>query len=258
MARVTAIVNQKGGVGKTTTAAALAAGLYAAELDAEKSILTIDADPQGNLTFIRGVEADKGLYECLTGAELVEDVIQPTAQGDLLPSSSALLGADLEFTKTGREYLLRDLLKPLQDIYSHIIIDCPPQLGILAINALTAADDVIIPMSADILSLQGLGQLYETIDTVQRYCNPELKIAGLLMCKYTNRATLNRNIAEVIEQQAEAIGVPVYQTKIRDAVAIREAQTMRASIFESHPKAKVTADYAAFVKEYLKQEDQTK
>lgn len=251
MARITAIVNQKGGVGKTSTAAALAAGLY----DAGHEVLTIDADAQGNLTFIRGVEAEQGLYEAMTGAGLIEDIIVPTDKGDFLAGGPALAGADVKFTKTGREYILKGLLEPLRDVYSHIIIDCPPQLGIMAINALTAADDIIIPMGADILSLQGLGQLYETIDTVKKYCNPSLKVAGLLMCRYTNRATLNRNIAEVMEQQAEAAGVHMYETKIREGVAVKEAQTMRKSIFETHPKAKATADYAAFVKEYLKQED---
>lgn len=254
MARVTAIVNQKGGVGKTSTAAALAAALY----DAGHEVLTIDADAQGSLTFIRGVEAGPGLYEAMTGEGLIEDIIVPTSKGDFLAGGPALTGADMEFTKTGREYIIRDLLKPLQDIYSHIIIDCPPQLGILAINALTAADDAIIPMAADILSLQGLGQLQETIEAVKKYCNPSLKVAGLLICRYSNRATLNRNIADVIEQQAQAAGFPTYKTKIREGVAVREAQTMRESIFDTHPKANATADYKAFVKEYLKQEEKTK
>lgn len=251
MARITAIVNQKGGVGKTSTAAALAAGLY----DAGYKILTIDADAQGNLTFIRGIEPEQGLYEAMIGAGRIEDIIVPTDKGDFLAGGSALAGADVKFTKTGREYILKGLLDPLRKIYSHIIIDCPPQLGIMAVNALTAADDVIIPMGADILSLQGLGQLYETIDTVKKYCNQDLKVAGLLMCRYTNRATLNRNIADVMEQQAAAAGVPMYATKIREGVAVKEAQTMRKSIFDTHPKAKATADYAAFVKEYLKQEE---
>lgn len=251
MARITAIVNQKGGVGKTSTAAALAAGLH----DAGYKVLTIDADAQGNLTFIRGVDPDKGLYDAMTGSGAIGKLIVPTEKGDFLAGGPALAGADVKFTKTGREYILKGLLDPLRDTYSHIVIDCPPQLGILAINALTAADDIIIPICADILSLQGLGQLYETIDTVKKYCNPSLRVAGLLMCRYTNRATLNRNIAEVMEQQAGAAGVPMYETKIREGVAVKEAQTMRQSLFDTHPKAKATADYAAFIKEYLKQED---
>lgn len=251
MARITAIVNQKGGVGKTSTAAALAAGLY----DAGHEVLTIDADAQGNLTYIRGADPEPGLFEAMTGAGRIEDIIVPTDKGDFLAGGPALAGADVKFTKTSREYILKGLLDPLRDVYSHIIIDCPPHLGVLAINALTAADDVIIPMGPDVLSLQGLGQLYDTIATVKKYCNPSLKIAGLLMCRYTNRATLNRNIAEVMEQQAGAAGVPMYKTMIREGVAVKEAQIMQQSLFDTHPKAKATADYAAFIKEYLEQEE---
>lgn len=251
MARITAIVNQKGGVGKTSTAAALAAGLY----DAGHEVLTIDADAQGNLTYIRGADPEPGLFEAMTGAGRIEDIIVPTDKGDFLAGGPALAGADVKFTKTGREYILKGLLDPLRDVYSHIIIDCPPHLGVLSVNALTAADDVIIPMGPDVLSLQGLGQLYDTINTVKKYCNPSLKIAGLLMCRYTNRATLNRNIAEILEQQAGAAGVPMYKTMIREGVAVKEAQIMQQSLFDTHPKAKATADYAAFIKEYLEQEE---
>lgn len=250
MARITAIVNQKGGVGKTTTAAALAAGLH----DAGYTVLTVDADAQGSLSFIRAAKAARSLYDAMKGTP-PRDVIIDTPKGDFIAGGPALAGADMEFTKTGREYILKGILKPLREAYTHIIIDCPPQLGIMAINALTAADDVIIPMGADILSLQGLGQLYETINTVTEYCNPSLKIAGLLLCRYTNRATLNRNIAEVMKQEAQEAGVSIYETRIREAVAVKEAQTMRESIFDSHPRAKVAEDYAAFVKEYLSQEE---
>lgn len=250
MARITTIINQKGGVGKTTTAAALAAGLNLAGRHA----LAVDADPQCSLTYILGGEADRGTYEAMTGTDAAQ-LIQATAQGDLLPGTPALIGADLEFTKTGREYILRDALEPLQAAYSHIVIDCPPQLGILAINALTAANDIIIPMGADILSLQGLGQLYDTINTVKKYCNPRLQIAGLLITRFSRRAVLSRDLADVIADQARAIHAPVYETMIREGVAVKEAQTLRTSLYQSHPKANPTADYKAFTKEYLKQED---
>ena len=250
MARITTIINQKGGVGKTSTAAALAAGLNLAGYKA----LAVDADAQCSLTYIMGADAERGIYEAMTGSDAAQ-LIQHTDQGDLLPSSPALIGADLEFTKTGREYILRDVLEPIQGEYTHIVIDCPPQLGIMAINALTASDDVIIPMGADILSLQGLGQLCDTINTVKKYCNPKLKIAGLLITRYSKRAVLSRDLAEVISDQAQAIGASVYHTQIREGVAVKEAQTMRTSIYQTHPKANPTADYKSFVKEYLKQED---
>ena len=246
MARITTIINQKGGVGKTTTAAALTAGLNLAGCKA----LAVDADPQCSLTYVLGGEADRGTYEAMTGTDAAQ-LIQATAQGDLLPGTPALIGADLEFTKTGREYILRDALEPLQGRYSHIVIDCPPQLGILAINALTAANDIIIPMGADILSLQ----LYDTINTVRKYCNPRLRIAGLLITRFSKRAVLSRDLADVIADQARAIHAPVYETMIREGVAVKEAQTLRTSLYQSHPKANPTADYKAFTKEYLKQED---
>lgn len=249
MARITTIVNQKGGVGKTTTAAALTGGLNEAGYKA----LAVDADAQCSLTYIMGADADRGIYEAMTGTDTAQ-LIQHTAQGDILPSTPALIGADLEFTKTGREYILRDALEPVQAGYSHIVIDCPPQLGIMAINALTAADDVIIPMGADILSLQGLGQLYDTIQTVKKYCNPRLRIAGLLITRFSKRAVLSRDLADVIADQARAIHAPVYSTMIREGIAVKEAQTMRTSIYQSHPKANPTGDYRAFIKEYLKEE----
>ena len=250
MTRITTIINQKGGVGKTSTAAALAAGLNAMG----KKTLAVDADAQGSLTFIMGAEATRGTYNAMTGGADVAGLIVHTEQGDLLPSTEQLIGADLEFTKTGREYLLRDALEGVKSDYTHIIIDCPPQLGILAINALTASDDVIIPMGADILSLQGLGQLADTIDTVKRYCNKNLRTAGLLITRYSKRAVLSRDLAEVIQEQAQAIGASVYDTQIREGIAVKEAQTLRTSIFSSHPKANPAIDYRAFIKEYLKQE----
>lgn len=250
MARITTIINQKGGVGKTSTAAALAAGLNLAGY----KTLAVDADAQSSLTYIMGSDAERGIYEAMTGSDAAQ-LIQHTDQGDLLPSSPALIGADLEFTKTGREYILRDVLEPIQGEYTHIVIDCPPQLGIMAINALTASDDVIIPMGADILSLQGLGQLCDTINTVKKYCNPKLRIAGLLITRYSKRAVLSRDLAEVISDQAQAIGASVYHTQIREGVAVKEAQTMRTSIYQSHPKANPTTDYKNFVKEYLTQEE---
>lgn len=249
MTRITTIINQKGGVGKTSTAAALAAGLN----DLGKKTLAVDADAQGSLTFIMGADANRGVYEAMTGAD-VSGLIIRTEQGDLLPSTPALIGADLEFTKTGREYILRDVLEHIKGKYTHIIIDCPPQLGIIAINALTAADDVIIPMGADILSLQGLGQLADTINTVKRYCNHDLKTAGLLITRFSKRAILSRDLADVIQEQAKQINAPVYQTHIREGIAVKEAQTMRTSIFKSHPKANPTQDYKTFIKEYLKEE----
>ena len=250
MARITTIINQKGGVGKTSTAHALATGLTMRGY----STLVVDADQQGTLSYIMQASTGSGLYEAMKGAAAA-DCIQHTPQGDILASTPALVGADVEFTQTGREYVLRDVLEPLTGDYSHIIIDSPPTLGIMTVNALTASTDIIIPMGADIFSLQGLGQLYDTIGKVKKYCNHQLKIAGLLITRYTRRAVLTRDLTEVIGGKAQQIGANIFDAKIREGIAVKEAQTMRTSLFASHPKANPTADYRALLDEYLKQED---
>lgn len=170
MARITTIINQKGGVGKTSTAHALATGLNHRNYKA----LVVDADPQGNLSYIMQTEAAKGVYEAMKGTPAA-DLIQHTGQGDVLASTPALIGADLEFTQTGREYLIKDALEPVKSKYSHIIIDSPPTLGIMTINALTASTDIIIPMGADIFSLQGLGAALRNHRKSKAVLQPKLK-----------------------------------------------------------------------------------
>ena len=248
MPRITAIINQKGGTGKTTTTAALISGLTSKGFN----VLAIDADAQGSLSYIMGATPERGTYEAMKG-ERAAPLIISTDHGQLLGSTTSLTTADLEFTQTGREYLLRDAIKPLRKKYDHILIDCPPHLGILTINALTAATDIVIPMGADILSLQGLGQLQKTIDTVKRYCNPQLKIAGLLLTRCRN-SVVTRDLTDVTADQAARLGTILYNTRIRESVAVRESQILQRPLYESHPKAKPTEDYTAFVNEYLEQE----
>ena len=251
MARVTTIINQKGGCAKTTTAHALATGLNHRGYHG----LVIDSDPQGNISFtMRSDPAVNGLYELYKGSISQSDAIQHTDQGDLISASIDLAGADMEFMQTGREYLLREALEEIRDDYSHIIIDCPPSLGILTINALTAADDLIIPVGAEIYALQGLQQLLRTINQVRKYSNPGLSIAGLLITRKGNRAIVTSQLIEAIRQQTQALNIHLYDSIIREAVAIREAQIMQASIFDSHPTAKVTEDYAHFIGEYINQQ----
>lgn len=251
MARITTVLNQKGGVGKTTTAHALATGLNYRGAKA----LVIDADPQGNISYTMQADAAQtGLYEALKGIVPAADAIQHTAQGDLIASSLDLAGADMEFTQTGREYRLREVLEDISAGYTHVVIDSPPALGILTVNALTASNDVIIPVGADIYSLQGLKQLLTTIGKVQKYSNPGLTVAGLLITRKGNKAVATRQLIAAIQQQAAGLNLHLYGAIIREAVAIREAQIMRSSIFDTHANAKVTDDYRQFIDEYEAQE----
>ena len=248
MARIIVVANQKGGVGKTTTANALACGLIGRGF----KTLAVDCDPQGNLSYaMRADDQQEGLYEVMKGKAAPAEAIQRTEQGDIIPGSLLLAGADLEFTDTGREYLLREILGPFGNIYDYIIIDSPPTLGILTINALAAGDDVIIPMGADIFSLQGLSQLYNAISKVRKFCNPSLDIAGLLITRYNARTILSRDLREVIEEKAVQIGAHVYRAVIRESIAVKEAQTNQESIFKTSPGSNPAQDYHDFISEYL-------
>jgi chromosome partitioning protein len=249
--RITTVINQKGGVGKTTTAHALVTGLN----KRDHKVLAVDVDPQGNLSYTMGANTNgPALYELMRGDAQSVDIIQNSDQGDILPSTLLLTAADMEFTATGREWILDGLLKPIKHTYDHIIIDSPPTLGILTINALTASSDVVIPMGADIFSLQGLYQLHSTILKVRQFCNKDIKIAGLLLTRYNTRSILSRDIRENIKEKATELQAPLYNTVIREGVAVKEAQTTQKSLFDYAPKSNPAKDYENFVIEYLQQE----
>ena len=250
--RITAIATQKGGTGKTTTAQALVDGLTLAGYKP----LAIDADPQGTLTQALGAAPGSGLYDALKKGRILR-YIQSTDQGDILAATPELIQAQIQTGKRGQEYALRDALEALGGRYDHVIIDCPPGLGVLTLNALTAAQDVVIPMEAAVFSLQGLAQLYSTLQLIQQKSNPDLKIAGILLNKFNPRSVVARDTRAAIEETAAKIGTQVYKATIRQAVAIQEAQTLQENILLNY-RAKVAADLADFIKEYLKQEDKRK
>jgi chromosome partitioning protein len=177
--------------------------------------------------------------------------IQHTEVTDIIPSSILLSGIELEFTETGREFLLRDALKPLARYYDYIIIDTPPTLGILTINAFTAARHIIVPMLSDIFSLQGITQLNETVKRVKKYCNSRVTILGILLTKYNPRTNLSSEIKGTAEMVTADFGIPLFKTFIRSSVAISEAQTLQQNIIDYAPKNKAISDYAAFVEELL-------
>ena len=239
--RIISVANQKGGTAKTSTAHALVTGAAYKR----KSSLAIDFDPQGNLSFIMGADANRaGAYELMKQKAQAERIIQHTSQGDIIPASLNLAAADIEFSgKPGRDFFLQAALEPLQDAYDVAVIDTPPTLGTLLVNALTASDEVIIPMNADILSLQGLYQLAETIDQVKSFCIKGLKVTGILLTRYSGRTVLARDIKETIEAKCAELGIPLLNTVIRDGVAVREAQTTQESLFLYAPNSNPAKDY---------------
>ncbi len=243
---VFAIANQKGGQGKSTTAQAIVTG--AAKIG--RKALAIDLDPQGNLTFSMGGNAgDVGAYDLITGSRKPGQVIQKTRQGDIIASSLALAGADSTFTGDTRINALAAAIKPIRNKYDVIVIDCPPSLNTLLLSALTAADTVIIPLTADMYSLQGLYMLTQTIRETQQRHNKALKIGGVLFVKHNTRTILARDLTDVITDKCRELDIPVYETTIREGVAIREAQTMRESIFDYAPKSNPAKDYMNLIKE---------
>lgn len=250
MAKVIAIANQKGGVGKTTTTQALAAGLSAKGY----RVLAIDSDPQGNLTYSCGAENEDcpTLYQVMKGMVEVGAAVQHVPGGfDIIPANIMLSGAEREFTDTGKEHLLEETISPIADNYDFIVIDTPPSLGTLTINALTFADEILVPTTASIYAASGIGQLNDTVDNVRKYCNPKVKTTGILLTRYSSRANISKELSGFTEKMAEFIEAPIYKTRIRAAVAIEEAQAVRKDIFNYSSKANVGEDYKAFVDEFL-------
>ena len=240
------IVNRKGGVGKTATAHALGAGL---SLKGYR-VLFIDLDSQCNLSFDLGAKtAPLTALEVLTGSAKAEEAIQHTPGGDIIAGSPALAGADMTIEGTGKEYRLKEALEPLQ--YDFIIIDTPPALGVLTINALTASDRAIIPAQAEVYSLQGIGLLYEAIQAVKKYTNKSLIVEGVLITRYNGRAILSKDMKSNLEEIAQSLNTKVFQTPIRECISIKEAQAMQTDIFSYAPRSNASADYKALVEEIL-------
>lgn len=239
------VTNQKGGTGKSTTAAIIAAGATARG----RKVLAIDVDPQGHLTLIMGGTTGAGSYEIITGQRKAADVVQHTEQGDLIAASDRLAAADSTLKGRSRIYGLVDALRAVSGLYDVIVIDTPPTLGTPLINGLTAADSVIIPMQADLLSMSGFNKLTNTIAEIRAHYNSRLNVAGILLTRYNPRTVLSREITATIKQQAEAQGIPVFKSTIRDSVTVKESQVYKESIFTYSPRSKVTTDYMAFLDE---------
>lgn len=251
------LTNQKGGVAKTTTAYALAAGLY----NKNFNVLIVDADPQGNLTYTAGNEENKvnTLYEVLKGNCSVHEAMRNThpIETGMSILSVGLQGtaADMELSgQVAREYKLKEALDKVAKDYDYCVIDTAPTLGLLTLNALTAADRVIIPLNLEVYSLQGMEQLSGFIENVRKYTNKDLKISGLLITKYNERLNISQALKENVEQAAKVMNTRVFNAKIRESVAVKETALLRGDLYTEAPKATATLDYMAFVEEFLSME----
>lgn len=253
MGKIIAIANQKGGVGKTTTSVNLAAGLAVEE----KKVLLVDADPQGNATSGSGVprlQSRKTLYNALVLNEDLENIILPTELPLLwvLPADKNLAGAEIELVETeNREYILKNLLSKIKKKYDYIIIDCPPSLGLLTLNGLTAADSLLVPIQCEYYALEGVTELFDTLARLRRGLNPKLLIEGLLLTMFDERTNLSNAVAKDLR---DFYGKQVLQTVIPRNVRLAEAPSYGKPIILYDIRSKGAESYIQLAKEILSHE----
>lgn len=246
MAITISVVLQKGGVGKSTTSQALASTLGFKH----KKVLLIDLDPQTNITYSSGVDNPKRTITDVLGEDCkADEAVIECKYYDLLAADSYLTNverAEVEPT------LLKNVIAPLKSKYDFIIIDTPPALGNLSVNALVASDYVVIPTEPRPFSLQGLGRLHSTIESVRNGYNSNLKVLGILLIKYHNRTVLNRDIKDMIEDYAKQMNTIVFNATIREGIAVAEAQTVRQPLIDYAKNSNPNIDYKGFTSEVLK------
>lgn len=254
MSKTLAIANQKGGVGKTTTAINLAACLAALQL----RTLVVDLDPQGNASSGLGIQREEvqhSIYDVLAGDVPAADAIIPTAIDGLMliPAVTELAAAELELVSVeeGRELFVRDILSDIYANYDYIIIDCPPSLGLLTLNALVAADAVLIPVQAEYYALEGLARLWDTLELVRQNLNPKLEVDGLVLTMHDNRNNLARQVEEDVRNH---FGAQVYQTVIPRNVRLSEAPSFGQPIITYDVSSRGARAYMALAREFVERD----
>lgn len=250
MGIIISLLNHKGGVGKTTSAINIGAGM----VELGRRVLLVDLDPQANLTLSLGVPRQPNtIYEAVRGeSPLVPYTVREGL--DIVISSLDLSGAEMELiNEAGREFILRELFDPVKEDYDYIIIDCPPSLGLLTLNALTSSNLVYIPLQTEFLAMQGLAKIQQVINKVKLRLNKGLEVGGVIATMYDHRKVLNRDVVETIKKY---FGEAVFDTMIRDNVALAEAPAQRQDIFTYSPKSPGAEDYLSLCREIIARTEQ--
>jgi len=255
MGKIIAIANQKGGVGKTTTTVNLAASLGVLE----KKVLLIDADPQANATSGLGIDVESvemGTYQLVEHSKSASETILQTSSPnvDLIPSHIDLVAIEIELVdKDRREYMMKEAIADLRNSYDYVLIDCAPSLGLLTLNALTAADSVIIPIQCEYFALEGLGKLLNTIKSIQKIHNPDLDIEGMLLTMFDSRLRLSN---QVVQEVRKHFGEMVFDTIIQRNVRLSEAPSYGESIIKYDASSKGAANYLNMANEVVQKNKQ--